>query len=287
MDDYPRAYVDLDVPRAEAAVIAAVTTLRGKTIEKKDTLKVHRQLPAARWNDAAMRAVVAGEPRPEEPAELKEATAGDVFAGRKFMLADDLLRHYRDDYGELPAAEQARLVIQVLERTNEFLEAARRLALCIQHADPTGGLPTTPVKNAERDVRAAELRDIEGLSFVEIGKRLGVKQFPSEEHKGDNKRVREEIVPNGRRILREALGDEGYQQHIEFGRAERARRRSLPQDELEIEDWAEMIGVSVEDMRLILEGSEEDILAARLGLDGFQAFMAGLARYGWTKLPKE
>lgn len=148
------------------------------------------------------------------------------------------MQHYRADYSELSPDEQGRLLIQILGHTNKFLEAARRLVLCIQHADPNEGLPTNPIKNAERDVRAAELREIEKLSFVEIGKKIGVEQFKSEEHKGDNKRVREEIVPNGQRILREALGDAGYQQHIDSGRAERARRRKLSQDELEIEDWA-------------------------------------------------
>ncbi len=286
MDEYPRAYVNLEVPRAEAAVIAAVTTLRGETIEKRDMLKAHRQLPAARWHEAALRALGTDEPRPEMPPGLKGATTKDVREGYRFKLADELLRQYRANYGELPPAEQARLVIQVLERINEFLEATRRLALCIHHADPSEGLPRTPIKNAQRDVRAAELRDIEGLSFVKIGKTLGIKQFQSEEQKGDNRRVREEIVPNGRRILREALGDTGYQRHIESGQAERQRRGRLERDELEIEDWAEMIGVPVKVMRPILEGSEEDFVASRAMLDDVQAFMAALARYGWTKLPR-
>jgi hypothetical protein len=287
MDEYPRAYVDLGVPRADAAVIAAVTALRGETIAEKEMLYVHRQLPAARWNDAALRTLGTDEPRPEAPSELNGAKEGDVFKGYRFMLADDLLRHFRDDYGERPLTEQVRLVIQVLQRTNEFLEAARRLALCIQHADPSGGLPTTPIKNAERDVRAAELRDIEGLSFVEIGKRLKVKQFSSEKVKGDNRRLREEIVPNGRKILREALGDAGYQEHIKSAKAVRERHRNLSKEERKIEDWAELVRVSGDDMRRMMTGTEEDFAAVAATLDEIQAFQAALARYGHLRLPRE
>ena len=54
-DEYPRAYVNLDMPRVEAAVIAAITTPRGETIEDgKEILKAPRQLLAARWGEAAL-----------------------------------------------------------------------------------------------------------------------------------------------------------------------------------------------------------------------------------------
>jgi hypothetical protein len=221
------------------------------------------------------------------PPELEGATIGDVFRGYRFKLADDLLRHYRVDYGELSSAEQARLVMQVLGHTNVLLEAARRLALCIQHANPSKGLPSNPIKKANRDVRAAELRDIEGLSYVEIGKRLSVPQFPSEQHKGDNQRVREEIVPNGRMILRTALGDQGYQQHIESAKAEIERRRHMSEEERNIEHWAHLTGIPVEDMRRILTGDEEDSAAAAAKLGEVQVVIARLARYAWTRSPRE
>jgi hypothetical protein len=59
--------------------------------------------------------------------------------------------------------EQVALTTRFVEHANEFLDALRELFACLQYGDPYRGLPNTPIKQAARDVRSAELRDIEDL----------------------------------------------------------------------------------------------------------------------------
>jgi hypothetical protein len=241
-DEYPRAYISLEVPRVEQAIIAAVTALRYERVEKRDMLKVHRQLPAARWTQQALEGLAAGEQEPEEPSSASGATLTDAFEGFRFMLADELIKHYRPDFEDMAPGEQSGLVIQVLERSGEFMEALRRLALTIQHAEPREGLLRSPIKEADRDVRAAELRDIDELSYVEIGKRLGVSQskYELDVKPYDNHQVRKHVVPNGRAVLKAAWGQDGYARYVESSKVEKQRRRTLSKEELQIERFAEI-----------------------------------------------
>jgi hypothetical protein len=66
-DEYPRAYVDLDVPRTEQAIVTSVVALRGEKVKKSEMLKVHKQLPAARWIHQALSAWAADEEMLAEP----------------------------------------------------------------------------------------------------------------------------------------------------------------------------------------------------------------------------
>jgi hypothetical protein len=59
--------------------------------------------------------------------EADGATIIDIFDDQRFKFADELVRHYRPDYDNMPPTDQSNLVIQVLERSNEFMEALRRL----------------------------------------------------------------------------------------------------------------------------------------------------------------
>jgi hypothetical protein len=201
--DYSTADVSLDVPRVEQAVTADLVALRGTPVEEDNLRRVWLALPTARWQRQALEAMGKGQPLPEEPPGTEHATADDAFQGLGYGYAEDLLRHYRPDFDNMSVMLQAALVRGVLQKTNAFLNALRELTLYLQHGDPYEGLPNRPIEKASRDMRAAELRDIEELSYVEIGKQIDVTQTPSDEAKGDNTRVRTKIVPQGRAYLRE------------------------------------------------------------------------------------
>jgi hypothetical protein len=168
----------------------------------------------------------------------------------------------------MPRLDQAALVKRVLEKVNKYLEALRELMLCVQHGRPYEGLPNTPVKEAARDMRAAELKDIERLSYKEIGQRLGVPQTPSDKRRGDNTRVRTKIVRQGRAYFEKALGgEEGYKQYVDSSRAEIARRQSLDEDERYIEDYAEISKLPVSTMRRIMTATYDELATWQQTLD--------------------
>jgi hypothetical protein len=225
--NYPRARVTLDAPRVEQAIIASLAALHGDSVEKKDLLHVREALLGARWYRQAFEASRQGEPLPEVSSAMESITANVTLQGLDYEYAEDLLRHYRSDFDDMPDTDQAALVRGVLEKTNSFLSSLRELTLYVQHGHPYKGLPNTPIKEAARDMRAAELKDIENLSYAEIGRRVDVGQTPSDKSKGDNTRVRTRIVPQGRAYFEKALGEEDYKEYVRSSKAERARRLSL------------------------------------------------------------
>jgi hypothetical protein len=264
--DYSAAHVSLDVPRMEQAIIAALAALRGTHVEEH-LRRVYLALPAARWHRQAVEAMGKDEPLPEEPPGMERAVPDDAFGGLGYEYAEDLLRHYRPDFDDMPNTDQAALVSGVLRKANRFLNALRELALYVQHGRPYEGLPNTPIREAARDMRAAELRDIEKHSYAEIGKQIGVKQTPSDESKGDNTRVRTKIVPHGRLLFEKALGKEGYEEHKTSSKSERARRLSLDEDSRYIEDFAEISKIPVETMRRIMTATYDELAAWQQTLD--------------------
>jgi hypothetical protein len=156
--------------------------------------------------------------------------------------------------------EQIALTTRFVEHANEFLDASRKLAVCLQYGHPHRGLPNTPVRQAARDVRAAELRDIEELTYKEIGSRLDVKPYKHDAYRNDNTPVRTLCVPKGRNILKEALGidDEGYDEYVKAREAETQRWSSLPKGWRWAELFAQDAEIPTEKLHRIMICSDED-----------------------------
>jgi hypothetical protein len=128
------------------------------------------------------------------------------------------------------------------------------------------------IKKPQRDVRAAILRDVEDLTYREIGERLGIPlpaepmdedlpddpealedlQKDLERRKGEHQTVRK-MVERGRRILEDAFGREGWQQRVQIMKAEKERWWSLSPEERagerDIEMSAPYLGISIEEAR--------------------------------------
>jgi hypothetical protein len=276
---YTRAQVSLETPSIEKAIVAAIVALQGEEIEPK---RVRRSLAAAKWTRESLQALAVGDPKPERPVSTSSAKAGDVSDGFGLLYVEDLLRHYRPDFDDMTEYDQATLVTRIVEHANEFLTSLRKLAASIQHADPYEGLPNSPVKEAARDVRAAELRDIEGLSYVEIGERVGVKQTKHDAARRDNLRVRTRLVPHGRTTLENALGgEEGYKEFITSAKKERDRWRALDEESRYSERYAQLLEIPAERMRRIMTGTDEDWAEEAQALDEKQTILALVARAGW------
>jgi hypothetical protein len=106
------------------------------------------------------------------------------------------------------------------------------------------------MEDVERDIRAAELQDIEGLSSVKLGQALGVEAPASDEFKRTNSRALH-IAKRGRRLLIDAFGNEGWQELVERKRAERNRFLSLDAEEQSLIRFAEDEGMTIEEARLL------------------------------------
>jgi hypothetical protein len=134
----------------------------------------------------------------------------------RFAVA--LLRHYRPDFDSLPLREQRELAAQTCERLDEVSKAERKLAETLEFGTGHPGKKVrSAVKDAALDIRLAELHDVRGMGYVELGEKFGIPQTKDDELKGDNQAVRKK-VERGRRLLNKAFD----------GRwdAEVARRRS-------------------------------------------------------------
>ncbi len=84
-----------------------------------------------------------------------------------------LLRYHQPGFDDLPHQQRTILVVEACVQTNELLEALRKLVAFLEHGRISYRGPAA-TKVASKDVAAAVLRDVDGLTNREIGERLGV-----------------------------------------------------------------------------------------------------------------
>jgi DNA-directed RNA polymerase specialized sigma24 family protein len=84
-----------------------------------------------------------------------------------------LLHYYRPSYDSLSREEQRDLVDATVERVNAFLKASRQLVEFLEYGVPNRK-QRAALQDANRDVRAAVLSEVEGLSSPRIAERFGL-----------------------------------------------------------------------------------------------------------------
>jgi hypothetical protein len=190
-----------DYPRTRLAILGALAPLEAG---EADTALIRRVLFSAGASiDEALRELNDPERRNEQ---------------QMLELAVALLRYHRPEVDSLPPREQGQLAVQVCERLNEVSKAERKLAESLEFGRGVPGKTLrSAVRDAALDVRLAELHDVWGEGYVELGERFGIEQSKDDELKGDNQAVRKKAA-KGRELLNKAL-DGGWE-------AEAARRRS-------------------------------------------------------------
>jgi hypothetical protein len=226
----------------DTAILAALTALEGNP-------------PAPeRLDDSAVEAFL----------RLRQPTSGSVDMSKqewmkrlllmsKLDYVVALLRHFRPEFDDLPRGDQVALVREACKRVHTFLEALQHLTAFLEYGSPGKDLRPA-MENVERDIRAAELQDIEGLSSVKLGQALGVEAPASDEFKRTNSRALH-MAKRGRRLLIDAFGNEGWQELVESKRAERNHFLSLDAEEQYLIRFAEDEGMTIEEARWL----EEDV----------------------------
>jgi hypothetical protein len=245
--------------RTDEAILAALTAMEGRSIDPKRLRKALAELDLSsgrsmldHWREA-YRSIPdeqrAKGKRPDLVENLQHSQSLD------YLLL--LLRHHRPDFDELPQKRKLELIARTCELVNDFLGSVRKLASFLEFGAP-GRLLRNAAQDADRDVRAAVLRDVDGLTNQRIGEELGLDRPGSFDIYRDYSTVRD-MVRRGRLILVKALGEEGWQQQIQDMKAEAERWRSLSDVEQNAEGIAEHLGIPYAEALRHAEEEEADL----------------------------
>jgi hypothetical protein len=247
---YKSVVVSTEPSRTLQARCAAVVALRGVKMENARYAIILSESIRPRVEAGAsleeLRQVMQ-EPR------FKKASDRDFFDSFKLNYLYELMEYFRPDFNGLPERERIALLGRAVEYVNEFLESSGRLASFLKYGDPYENLPSKPVKKVEKQVQAAELRELMGpepgtpLPYREVGRILGEELEPRQSLKSYDRRI-SRMVKSGTSILKQALGGEqGYRAYMGARRAELEYWRSLTQEEQQAMRLAENFGVSTEE----------------------------------------
>jgi hypothetical protein len=250
--------------RAQRSIIAAVTAMHFRTTEIGlfGSIDVHRLRRALAQIDEPI--TKSAEDHSRETAEKMQnvAEGGQCYEQRRerferaaefkhdlqvpsleYVLA--LLRYSRRGFDTLPRSDQVELILGACEHVNEFLTSLRKLVTFVEYGSPEG-LSTKPVRDRNRDVKAALLREVAGLSYKEIGEELRIPLPPNSDIKGSHDTVRKS-VKRGLDLLKQLFGQDGWRERRESMKAEAERYKALSEEEQIVERLAQDFGLSKED----------------------------------------
>jgi len=166
----------------DTAIIAAVTSLEAKEVRLEGL------------EDRSIRQVIknsvpsppADEASDEEMSHWWVSQFIEYWQSVSYVVA--LLRHFRPEFDDLGGDAQVALVRDGCKRINSYLQALRQLTSFLEYGHPERDLRPT-LEDVGRDIRAAELQDIEGLSSVQVGRELGIEPPQSDQFKRTNSRA--------------------------------------------------------------------------------------------------
>jgi hypothetical protein len=191
---------------------------------------------------AILAVLVVMESSDERPRRVWEY-AGDE---PELEFPKTLLRYNRPEFENLSPHDQTYLAAETYHRLREVVGALRNLMAYLEYGEPREGLTRHPLEDVVRDVRAAELKHIDGLKNHQIAEALS---FDSPKNARDEQEFKEkqgrkgrEAAKRGTRILEDVLGKEGFKEHVEACKAEIRRWQSLSDEERLIERLADMTG---------------------------------------------
>jgi hypothetical protein len=297
---YRGAEVLVGPSRTEEAYVAALLALYGEAMEREadktnqqsgkmarasnailfsELMQLRRTGKARRKRDAEVEemrerdAVVQAmkDLRLAEKNPLEEAHNPDFFDGYRLIPVYRLLRHFRPDFDRASARDRIALVERTIGYVNDYLKALQRLTAFLQYGEAGAyeGLATKRVTKAEKQVRAAELREVvtergAPLPYRKIGQLLGEKPTPTQSDRSYNRRIQKK-VDDGKDILKQALGEQGYQDYMEEKRAEWEHWQTLSEEEQSQIHMEETFGITSGDAYEVLDGRQ--LLDARENQD--------------------
>ncbi|MEW6635871.1 MAG: hypothetical protein AB1425_03560 [Actinomycetota bacterium] len=236
---YREILVSEEPLRTDRAILAAMTVLEGRTLDVGLLRKVLPEITPLRGESVWDRWTKAISGRRIRGAlqKLRHHQALD------YVLM--LLRYHRPGFDDLPPEDRAALIAGLCSHVNDFLASLRKLVAFLEYGSPSRGT-VAATRVAARDVKAAVLKDVDGLTYREIAKELGVPLPADFSHKGDLPTVRK-MVGRGRKVMEQALGAEGWRTHTEAMKAKSVFWLATSEIEREAELEAEALGISPEE----------------------------------------
>ncbi|MDQ5827340.1 MAG: hypothetical protein M3441_24535 [Chloroflexota bacterium] len=142
----------------------------------------------------------------------------------RYLVA--LLKYYRPGFDKYSWEDQLALMERACAYFQGLVEAVRKLTAFLEYGTPSG-LPNRAVETLDRDIQAAILKDVDDLTYREIGQELGIPPPRNVDIKGDYSTARM-AVNRGRKILERALEEKGgWSKEAEKMKAEATRWKSL------------------------------------------------------------
>jgi hypothetical protein len=274
---YRGAEVLVGPSRTEEAYVAAVLALMGEEMEREGDKKNRQSSEMARASKAILFAELMRSDHTDEAARdavhqamkdlrlYKEGAfkATDYFDGLRLTPLYELLRYFRPELEHASEKDRIALFERTIGYVNDYLKALRRLTDFLQYgkAEAYEGLATKQVTRAEKQVRAAELRELmrteEGapLPYKKIGRLLGEKPEPGQAARSYDSRIKR-MVETGKGILKQALGEQGYRDYMEAKRAELEHWQTLSEDEQREIHMEETFGISPGDAYAIVDAND-------------------------------
>ena len=248
-----RGYREISVSdeplRTDAAILAALTALEGMPIDVGALRKVLAKIVPLRGEsffDRFTKALEDANSREDLLPTLK-----DLRHHQALDYALMLLRYHSPGFDDLVLEERADLIEETCSHINEFLEVLHKLMTFLEHGKPKRRGPAA-TKVASRDIKAAVLREVDGLTNRQIAQALCIDTPSDFLIKGDHPTVRK-MVRRGRSALVAALGEEGWQAQAQAMKDEAKRWHSRSGIQRRAELEAEALGVSYDEVLKRLE----------------------------------
>jgi hypothetical protein len=172
------------------------------------------------------------------------------------QFARALLRYYRPNFENLPPEEQHTLLERCCDRVNNVLESTRLLAEFLEYGAPSRDQRPS-FGDPQRDVEAAMLKDVEGLTYSRIAEALGI-AVPQRSYGAADYSSVGHMVKRGRGILERAYGQQGWPDVAAEMRAELSRWEVLGDKDRVVLRWSEAWRMDTQEVRDILEGARPD-----------------------------
>ena len=274
---YRGAEVFVGPSRTEEAYVAAVLALHGEEMEREGDPKNRQsdemaqaskailffELMRSGRTDGAARDTVHQAMRDLHLYKEGPVKATDFVEGLRLTPVYELLRYFRPALDDMSEKERIELLERTIGYINDYLKALRRLTAFLQYgkAGAYEGLPTKPVTQAAKQVRAAELRELvktergDPLPYAKIGKLLGEKPTPGQDRRSYEARIGR-MVKDGTDILKQALGEQGYRTYIEEKQTELEHWQTLSEEKQSEIHMEENFGVAPGEAYSVVDARE-------------------------------
>lgn len=229
----------IDATRSDAAILAAMIAYLAQPIDSERLLEAFRffSSPAGQAQrekiEESMKRMREDQEIPLEEWKATMQAMSDLHDKietlKPLQYIMPLIWYYKPAFDGYSPQQQQDLIEKTCAYINDFLDSLWKLQEFLEFGAPNRKLRPA-IKEPQRDVRAAILCDVDGLTYREIGEQMGIAFSINFKDTEDHQTVRK-FVERGREILKRAFGEEGWQKQSEAMKAQKAWWQSLSQEE--------------------------------------------------------